>query len=141
LVLKNAFHMRNDLASLKHLRGVALIGLGASLLSGCMVVPKTVTSYDPRCQVVQKHVQLEAKQVKVVATCGNTVECGGQLVFYGLVATSSAVISGSVAVVGNVVYWLEKQGQCVRGAPSPSPVPTSQEEPGSSAPASAAAST
>ena len=106
-----------------------------------MVVPKTVTSYDPKCQVVQKHVQLEARQVNVVANCGNTVDCGGQLAFYGLVATSSAVISGSVAVVGNMVYWLEKQGQCVRVAPAQSPVPTSQEAPGSSAPASAAAST
>ena len=133
--------MRNESLSLKHLRGVALVSLGALLLSGCMVVPKTVSSYDPKCQVVQKRVELEARQVNVVANCGNTVECSGQLAFYGLVATSSAVISGSIAVVGNVVYWLEKQGQCVRTAPSPNPVPTSQDAPGSPAPAPAAAST
>jgi hypothetical protein len=30
------------------------------------------------------------------------------------VAATSAVISGSVVVLGNVAYWLEKQGQCNR---------------------------
>jgi hypothetical protein len=32
----------------------------------------------------------------------------------GVVAVASAVVSGSIAVVGNVVYWLERQGQCVK---------------------------
>jgi hypothetical protein len=96
-----------------------------------MVVPKTVISYDHKCQITQRHVELEVRQVNVVATCGNNAECAGQLAFYGLVATSSAVVSGSVAVIGNVVYWLEKQGQCVRGQDQPAPavVPSPQPSP------------
>lgn len=31
-----------------------------------------------------------------------------------VVAAASAAVSGSIAVVGNVVYWLERQGQCFR---------------------------
>jgi hypothetical protein len=30
----------------------------------------------------------------------------------GAVAAASAVVSGSVVVVGNSVYWLESQGSC-----------------------------
>jgi hypothetical protein len=33
----------------------------------------------------------------------------------GVTAAASAVVSGSIAVVGNVVYWLERQGRCERG--------------------------
>jgi hypothetical protein len=31
----------------------------------------------------------------------------------GAVAAASVVVSGSIVVVGNVVYWLEKQGKCL----------------------------
>jgi hypothetical protein len=36
------------------------------------------------------------------------------LVATGVVAATSAVVSGSIAVVGNVVYWFERQGQCFK---------------------------
>jgi hypothetical protein len=32
----------------------------------------------------------------------------------GLVTAASAVVSGSIALVGNVVYWFERQGRCKR---------------------------
>jgi len=32
----------------------------------------------------------------------------------GATAAASAVISGSIVVVGNVAYWLGKQGRCQR---------------------------
>jgi hypothetical protein len=32
----------------------------------------------------------------------------------GATAEASAVISGSIVIVGNVVYWFEKQGRCLR---------------------------
>jgi hypothetical protein len=34
------------------------------------------------------------------------------LVALGAVTAASAVISGSIAVVGNAVYWFERQGRC-----------------------------
>jgi hypothetical protein len=39
------------------------------------------------------------------------------LVAAGVVSAASAVVTGSVVVVGNVVNWLEKQGQCLNPAP------------------------
>jgi hypothetical protein len=41
------------------------------------------------------------------------------LVAAGVVAAASAVVSGSIAVVGNVVYWIEQQGQCKPDAVRP----------------------
>lgn len=31
---------------------------------------------------------------------------------YGGVAAGSAVVSGSIVLVGNTIYWLEEQGKC-----------------------------
>lgn len=93
-----------------------MLACGA-LLAGCMVVPRTTSTYDPECQVVERRVTLQAQQVAVIGGCRHNAECGGLLAFYGLVAVGSAVVSGSVAVVGNVVYWLEEQAQCLRPKP------------------------
>lgn len=60
-----------------------------------------------------KHMTLESVQVAAIGHCrGN--ECGAMLVFIGATAAASAVISGSIVIVGNVVHWFEKQGQCNR---------------------------
>lgn len=93
--------------------------VGCLLVSGCMVLPRTTSTYDADCQAVRRQVTLEAQQVGPVGACRSGPECTGLLAFYGLVAAGSAVVSGSVAVVGNVAYWLEHQAQCRRGAPAP----------------------
>ena len=38
--------------------------------------------------------------------------CAYFLVGIGAVVATTAVVSGSVVVVGNTVYWLEKRGKC-----------------------------
>jgi hypothetical protein len=101
----------------------ALTAVTLASIAGCMVVPRTVSSYNADCQVVERHMTLEAQQIGALARCHNNAECATLLAVYGLVAATSAVVSGSVAVVGNVAYWIEKQGQCTRppasqGAPS-----------------------
>ena len=93
------------------------------LLQGCVVVPRTTTSYDRECQVVSRRVTLEPVQIAALGGCRNA-DCGALLVFAGVTAAGSAVISGSIAVVGNVVYWLEEKGQCQRQGPTPQPAPT-----------------
>jgi hypothetical protein len=100
--------------------------LALASASGCMVVPRTVSTYNADCQVVEKHMTLETQQVGAVTGCHNNAECVSLLAVYGLVAATSAVVSGSVAVVGNVVYWVERRGQCSRQDPERSlPEPTS----------------
>ncbi|HEX3141856.1 MAG TPA: hypothetical protein VHQ87_17505 [Rhizobacter sp.] len=85
----------------------------ASLLSACVVVPRTDSVYDDECKLVRRQVVLEVRQIGAFGGCHND-GCVVLLVSYGVVAVASAVVSGSIAVVGNVVYWLERQGQCLK---------------------------
>ena len=39
------------------------------------------------------------------------------MVSAGATAAASAIVSGSIVIVGNVVYWFEKQGRCLRETP------------------------
>lgn len=85
----------------------------AMLLSACVVVPRTEIVYDDDCKIQKRQMVLDVHQVGYFGGCANN-GCVALLVGAGAVATASAVISGSIAVVGNVVYWLERRGQCFR---------------------------
>lgn len=81
------------------------------LLGSCVYLPKTTTLYDEKCKIMKHHMTLEVHQAATIAGCANEA-CVAALVVFGAVSAATAVVSGSVVVVGNVVYWLEKQGQC-----------------------------
>lgn len=87
--------------------------LPALALSACIVVPRTTESYDADCRVVAKHMELTTVQVAGIQHCSNN-GCATALAVIGATAAASAVISGSIVLVGNVVYWFEKQGRCQR---------------------------
>ncbi len=80
-----------------------------------MFLPKTVDLYDTECPTVSKQMELEPVQIAAIGSC-NQGDCAAQLVVVGAVAAASAVVSGSIVVVGNVVHWIEKQGRCPRKA-------------------------
>jgi len=82
-----------------------------ALLTACVVVPRTDTVFDHNCQIHRRQMTLEVQQIGVFRACAND-GCVALLVGAGVVAAASAVVSGSIAVVGNVVYWIEQQGQC-----------------------------
>jgi hypothetical protein len=94
----------------------------ALLLAGCVVVPQTVQVYDPDCRVHTRQITLEAAVLGGFHSCSGD-GCAAMLATMGFVTAASLVISGSIAIVGNVVYWAEKQGRCQRGEPVPVPVP------------------
>ncbi len=105
----------------------------AAALSSCVVVPVTRDVYDPDCRLMRREVTLEAAVLGQFHSCGGQ-ECTMLLVTLGAVSAATLVVSGSLAVVGNVVYWLEHEANCRRpaaAAPAPSP---------SAAPASSASS-
>lgn len=87
--------------------------LAAALLSACVVVPRTEIVFDDDCKVLRRTMVLDVQQIGVFGGCSND-GCATLLVGAGVVAAASAVVSGSIAVVGNVVYWLERQGQCFK---------------------------
>lgn len=92
------------------------------LLAGCVVVPRTADVYDPHCQTYVKQVVLEAEVIGAIGGCHND-GCAVMLASMGIIAAASAVVSGSIAVVGNIVYWAERRGQCPAGVPPPAAPP------------------
>lgn len=83
----------------------------ATLLQACVVVPRTTTVYDEQCRIHMRQMVLDVEQVGFFGGCVNQ-GCVALLVGAGVVTAATAVISGSIAVAGNIVYWFERQGQC-----------------------------
>ncbi|MET0333814.1 MAG: hypothetical protein ABW190_06040 [Rhizobacter sp.] len=83
------------------------------LLSACVVVPRTEIVFDDDCKILRRQMVLDVHQVGYFGGCANQ-GCAALLVATGAVAAASAVVSGSIAVVGNAVYWLERRGQCFK---------------------------
>jgi hypothetical protein len=90
------------------------------LLAACIVVPSTRESYDPQCKVMKREMTLEVAQAARLRSCGGN-ECAAMMAAAGIVTAASAVVSGSIALVGNGLFWLERQGKCVAEAPAAAP--------------------
>ena len=97
-----------------------LAALLATLLAGCIVVPRTADVYDPRCKTYVRQMVLETEVIGAIGHCHND-GCAVMLASMGIVSAASAVIAGSVAVIGNIVYWAERGGQCPPGTPAQAP--------------------
>ena len=93
------------------------------VLTGCIVVPQTQTVYDPECRMHTRQVTLQAAYLGGFHSCAGE-GCVAMLAAVGVVTAASVVVSGSIALVGNVVYWMERQGRCPR-APAPAYSPAS----------------
>lgn len=96
-------------------RRLALAGLclaSSGILGGCLFLPQSTTRYDPACGILENHMSLQAYQVAAFGGCRNE-GCAELLVLAGAVSAASFVVSGSVVVVGEVVYWLEAKGRCM----------------------------
>ncbi|WP_286263204.1 hypothetical protein [Thalassotalea atypica] len=87
-------------------------------LTGCAVVPSVNKEYDKQCNIVKKNIELSIEQVDAFDQlhCSSNHECKadflGQVAGAALIFPVSAVISGSIAVVGNTMYWLTELGEC-----------------------------
>jgi hypothetical protein len=78
-------------------------------------VPRTTQFYDRDCRVVARHMVLEEVQVASINRCAND-GCVALIVGASAVTAVSAIVSGTIVVAGNVVYWFERRAQCL-GAP------------------------
>ena len=89
----------------------------SSTACACVVVPKKVASYDEKCMVSTQKVELTTEQIQTfeAINCNNNdckIQFVGAIASSALVTTTSAIVSGSIALVGNTLYWLESQGDC-----------------------------
>ncbi|HEU5295491.1 MAG TPA: hypothetical protein VFU71_11950 [Burkholderiaceae bacterium] len=73
--------------------------------------PKVVHYYDQDCQIMARRVELDITHAQAVESCSNQ-ECVAQALGGVVAFAASAVVSGSIAVVGNAVYWLERTSNC-----------------------------
>jgi hypothetical protein len=93
------------------------ITLGAALIcaafQACVFLPSTIEVYDPECQVVAKHMMLQEVQIAAIVGCQNQ-SCVVMILAVGATAAASAIVSGSIVIVGNIAYWLERQSTCRR---------------------------
>ena len=89
--------------------------LAMLLLGGCVYLPETTVRYDEKCGILERKMTMQPYQVGSLMGCRDE-GCVTGLVAAGVVSAASAVVTGSVVVIGNVVNWLEKQGQCLNPA-------------------------
>lgn len=95
---------------MKHLTLGLLAGW---LLSGCIFAPKQVTYYDHKCQTFAKKSTLEStNHLANVGACNFSPDCSALLVAAGLVSAASVVVSGSITIIANTIYWVEKEKNC-----------------------------
>jgi hypothetical protein len=87
----------------------------ALALGACVYVPRTVEIHDPECRIVARHMVLQEVQIAALVGCANE-GCVTLVVAAAATAAVSAVISGSIVVAGNTVYWFERRGQCRRAS-------------------------
>ncbi|HCS65695.1 MAG TPA: hypothetical protein DIW64_17440 [Cellvibrio sp.] len=100
-----------------HLTSRLVLILLSSTVGACVVTPKKVASYNEKCMVSTQKVVLTMEQMQIFddidcfsKSCKS--ELTGALLTSTLVATTSAIVSGSVALAGNTPYWLESHGEC-----------------------------
>jgi hypothetical protein len=92
-------------------RPTAVAAMSCVLLQGCVVLPATVEDFDLDCQVVTHHMVLQTVQLAEINHCANQ-SCLVLVVGAAATAAASLIVSGSVVVVGNAVYWVEKRSSC-----------------------------
>ena len=88
------------------------------LISGCVVKPEMVKDYDPQCNIVKKKIKLSVKQISTFEAfaCSGNHDCKAEFVAQVggavLLLPISAIVSGSIALVGNTLFWLQEQKDC-----------------------------
>jgi predicted small integral membrane protein len=92
-------------------RAAAIVLLACALATGCVIVPVTMAEYDPDCQVVRHHMELQAVQVAEINRC-NGQSCSVMVIAALGVTAASAIVSGSIVIIGNIAYWAERRAGC-----------------------------
>ncbi len=94
------------------IRLAAILGLSFAI-SSCVVYPEVTRYYDEDCKIEARQLELKSEQL-------TNADCSGGGAFSGAcwaallgVGAASTIVSGSIVVVGNTVFWLEKKGKCI----------------------------
>lgn len=96
------------------LKKMAIITLSL-FISSCVYYPKKIEHYDAQCDITFKKLELETKEMKDACSRPNSNDAAGMTCLTGVLTMSavSAIVSGTIVIVGNIAYWLEKEGRCL----------------------------
>ena len=86
----------------------AALALVLPLIAGCVSTARQVEYYDEGCQIQSKKMVLDMQTLGSL-NCTQSRECLATTLVIG---AGSTLIAGSIVVVGNTVYWLERTGTC-----------------------------
>jgi len=82
------------------------------LLPACAFYPKTQYSKDvERCDLAFKKLTMDVTSSSIRCQGGGN-SAGACVILAGVISGGSAIVSGSIVLVGNSLHWLEKQGKC-----------------------------
>lgn len=104
------------------------LGLLSLIVSGCVFYPKAVENEKPKCELVTKQLTLDVYTMESNdayhlsndlnrANRANCKEPECLLLASPIIAVSagSAIVSGSIVVIGNTLHWIEENGRCKDG--------------------------
>ena len=121
-------HASGILPSTMRLRTTLSAVLASLLASACVVVPVTITEGDsPDCPFVTHHMELKTIQLSELKACDSRIQyanidvCQVAVIASAGVTAASAIVSGSIVVIGNVGYWAERRVGCWAPAAASAP--------------------
>jgi hypothetical protein len=80
----------------------------ALIVAGCVSTAREVEYYDAGCEIQSRKMVLDIQPLGNLS-CTQSRECLATTLVIG---AGSTIIAGSIVVVGNTVYWLERVGKC-----------------------------
>ena len=80
-------------------------------LSSCIAVPKKEMVFSEDCGYLVKKMTLTTEYIGVLDSC-QSEDCLALFVIAGAVGATSLVVSGSITIIANVIYWLERKSEC-----------------------------
>ncbi len=85
----------------------------ATLLSSCVVYPEKVHYFDKDCGVESKKYVLknDLDKMPTLNQCSGQACIAQTLGLMGILSVE-LVVSGTIVLAGNTVYWVEKQQNC-----------------------------
>jgi len=94
---------------------LTLILLLPLLVSGCVYYPHKIEHYDEQCKIAFNTLELQTEEMKDACAKVNSSDPSGAACLGGILTltAASAIVSGSLVLVGNTAYWLEKKGRCL----------------------------
>ena len=90
-------------------RKSSAMAIAASLVvAGCVSTAREVEYYDAECEIQSRKMVLDVQRLGNL-NCTQSRECLATTLVIG---AGSTLIAGSIVIVGNTVYWLERVGKC-----------------------------